>query len=33
VPRAGEHSRDVLGQALGLSAGDIEALEQLGVVA
>jgi crotonobetainyl-CoA:carnitine CoA-transferase CaiB-like acyl-CoA transferase len=33
VPRAGEHSKDVLSQALGLSAADIEALEQLGVVA
>jgi crotonobetainyl-CoA:carnitine CoA-transferase CaiB-like acyl-CoA transferase len=33
VPRAGEHSHTVLAQALGLSAAEIEALEQLGVVA
>jgi len=33
VPRAGEHSHDILAQALGLTAGEIEALEQLGVVA
>jgi hypothetical protein len=33
VPRAGEHSHDILSQALGLTSGDIKALEQSGVVA
>jgi crotonobetainyl-CoA:carnitine CoA-transferase CaiB-like acyl-CoA transferase len=33
VPGPGQHSREILGEALGLSDGDIAALEQLGVVA
>jgi crotonobetainyl-CoA:carnitine CoA-transferase CaiB-like acyl-CoA transferase len=33
VPRAGEHSHQILTHALGLTAGDIEALKQSGVVA
>jgi crotonobetainyl-CoA:carnitine CoA-transferase CaiB-like acyl-CoA transferase len=33
VPRPGEHSDDILSQALGLVAADIEALKQSGVVA
>jgi crotonobetainyl-CoA:carnitine CoA-transferase CaiB-like acyl-CoA transferase len=33
VPRAGEHSHDILAKALGLSASEIQALEQLGAVA
>jgi crotonobetainyl-CoA:carnitine CoA-transferase CaiB-like acyl-CoA transferase len=33
VPRAGEHSDNILAQALGLGASDIEALRHLGVVA
>jgi crotonobetainyl-CoA:carnitine CoA-transferase CaiB-like acyl-CoA transferase len=33
VPRAGEHSHQILTHALGLTDGDIEALKQSGVVA
>jgi crotonobetainyl-CoA:carnitine CoA-transferase CaiB-like acyl-CoA transferase len=33
VPRAGEHSNDILAEALGLAQGEIEALRRSGVVA
>jgi crotonobetainyl-CoA:carnitine CoA-transferase CaiB-like acyl-CoA transferase len=33
VPRAGEHSDDILAKALGRTAGEIKALKQSGVVA
>jgi crotonobetainyl-CoA:carnitine CoA-transferase CaiB-like acyl-CoA transferase len=33
VPGPGQHSREILGQALGLTGADIAALERLGVVA
>jgi crotonobetainyl-CoA:carnitine CoA-transferase CaiB-like acyl-CoA transferase len=33
VPRAGEHSNDILAEALGLAEGEIEALRRSGVVA